>query len=641
MTISHPSGRFAVYAATFVMVGLSEVSAAEPPRYSFPRDVSVLDAKRDFGAVGDGRTDDTEALQKALVASSGRGQPRRGGKTHVLFLPNGVYRLTKTLVVEARLGPWLYGESRDGVVLKLDDGVKGAKSVLRTHPIDDGPTSADWFMRNLRRFTVDVGRNPEVDGIRYYATNSGCLQDVRVVGHGKIGVNAGFLGQSGPNLVQDVEVEGFETGILSQWIWGQTLSRATIKNCRKVGLEVSANVVAVEDLVVRDTPLAVDVKVPNDWGHWGGVVALVGGRFSGGDPHGPAIRNHSILYARDVAAEGFDPKRLVESRSERGDVAGNRLDEYVSSAGRKLYDDAPERSLGLPIRSAPVVPWEHDHTKWFCLDDHGAAAGDGADDSDAIEKALATAAAKRKTVVYFRGCGGPEPNWFVLRRPIRVPAPIRLVFALGWGRILGEQEGGFVVDDGSADVVKFQNLDSFGGPPIRLINASANKTLVVESCGVRIVGDGGGDVFATDCPSHLELKKPGQKCWARQLNPEGDSDAGLVQNRGGDLWCLGVKHEGRGVRFSVRDGGRTEILGLFNYGGTKEELDPRPCFDVVDASFSVAGLREIAFESHTALNKVREKRGAESRILDKRKEGGWIGWPLYSGFKPAPKAPAP
>lgn len=157
----------------------------------FPRDASVLDVQRDFGARGDGRQDDTEALQRAIDASCGLGDdPRNRGKTNVVWLPNGTYRVTRTLVVKSALGPWLYGETRDGVVIRLDDGASGVRSVLRTHPNDDGPTSADWFMRNLRHFTIDVGDNPEVDGIRYYATNTGCLQDVRLIGRGKVGINA-------------------------------------------------------------------------------------------------------------------------------------------------------------------------------------------------------------------------------------------------------------------------------------------------------------------------------------------------------------------------------------------------------------------------------------------------------------------
>jgi hypothetical protein len=617
--------------ALLVLLCLPFGIAYSAERYAFPPDASVLDVKRDFGAEGNGKADDTNALQRAIDASCGLAEGQ-AGKSKALFLPNGTYRVTRTLVVKNRVGPWLYGESRDGVVLRLDDDVQGVTCVLRTHPNEEGPTSADWFMRNLRHFTIDIGRNPGVDGIRYYSTNSGCLQDVRVIGAGRIGINAGFLDQSGPNLIQDVEVDGFETGVLSQWIWGETLSRVTIKNCRKIGVEVTANVVAIEDLTVENTPVAIANKIPEDWDHWSGVIALIGGRFRGGDPQRAAIENHGVLYARNVASHGNS--QVIEGGAAPAAVADNGIDEYLSHPVRRLFDDAPERSLQLPIEREPTVPWEHDFDKWLCLDDHGAVAGDGRDDSDAIEKALASAAKSGKTVVYFRGCGGGDPNWFSLSRPLRVPAPVRMVLGLGWARILREKDGGFVVDDASADCVKFQNLDAFGGPPIHLTNAAQSKVLVVESCGVHIVGAGGGRIFATDCPSTLELRQSGQQCWARQLNPEGASDSGLVRNHGGDLWCLGVKHEGRGVRFSTSEGGRTEILGLFNYGGTDDEFDPRPCFEVKDAAFSVAALREIAFDSHTALNKVRERQGKEMRLLTKDTEGGWIGWSLFRSRNP-------
>jgi hypothetical protein len=635
---------FSSILALVLMGPATLVPAAEPPKvstHSFPADESVLNVKTHFGAKGDGKSDDTEALQRAIEASCGTDEKHRG-KSNVVFLPNGTYRVTKTIVVKTALGPWLYGESRNGVILKLDDGVAttgddAVTCVLRTHPNEKGPTSADWFMRNLRSFTIDVGNNPEVDGIRYYSTNTGCLQDVRVQGRGKIGVNAGFLDQSGPNLVQDVEIDGFETGILSQWIWGQTLSRIKITNCRKVGLEVSANVVAVEDLSVENTPMAIENKVPNDWKHWGGLIALTGGRFTGGSKEGPAIRNEFGLYARNVDAVGF--RQVLSSTEVNGDVSGNRIDEYLSFPAMKIQDDSADGSLKLPIKQEPQVPWEHDHSKWLCVDDFGINARDNEDDSDAIQKAFDAAAKQGKTVVYFRGCGGHEPNWLTIHRPIRVPSPVRWVLGLGWARILRDKDGGFIVDDNSAPVVKFRNIDSFGGTPVNLTNASRKNTMVVESCGVSIVGQGQGDIFLTDCPAGVDLQTPGQSCWARRLNPEGTSDVGLVRNNGSRLWCLGVKHEGRGVRFATRNGGQTEILGLFNYAGYPDETDQRPLFDVQDASLTAAGVREIAFDSHTALIKARVRRGSDEKILDKHapNAGGWASWTLLNLRQPPSK----
>jgi len=196
-------------------------SQAAADRVVFPQDPSVLDARRDFGAKGDGVADDTAALQAGIEASSNRG---KGGGTKILFLPNGSYRISSNLVVKAAVGPWVYGESRDGVVIRLADGVPtNVTAVLRTHPSDTKASSADFFMRNFRHLTIDVGRNPHADGIRWYGNNSSVLKNVRVIGAGKVGINAGFLGQNGPSLVQEALVEGaFETGVYCAWSWGQT-----------------------------------------------------------------------------------------------------------------------------------------------------------------------------------------------------------------------------------------------------------------------------------------------------------------------------------------------------------------------------------------------------------------------------------
>ncbi len=604
--------------------------AAEPPTYRFPADPSVIDAKRELGAKGDGVADDTAALQRGLDLSCGMdGQPSR-----ILYLPNGNYRVTESLIAKVAIGPWVYGESRDGVVIKLDDAVPGVTAVLRTHPNETGPTSADWFMRNLRNFTIDVGRNPETDGIRYYATNTGILQNVRVIGHGKVGVNGGFLDQSGPNLVQDVEIDGFETGLLSQWIWGQTLSRVTIRNCRQVGVAVSANCVAIEDLTVENTPLALDNRMPNDWGHWAGVVALIGGRFSGGSPEQPAIRNAGRLYARDVTATGFKTtyEGLLPISSDSPDQA-----EVLAEDARRLFDDAPPSALKLPIRPEPTFPWETDPTQWVCANDHGAIPGDNQDDTAAFQRAIDVAAAAGKTVVYFRGIGGGDPNWYNVSGEVQVHGSVRHILGLGFGRILGEETvGKFVVDDRSAPLVKFQHIDSFGGPPVVVENRSRESTMIVESCGVRIHGAGQGDIFVTDCPASLNLTTPGQHLWARHLNPEGTTDEALVDNQGAKLWVLGMKSEGKGIRVRTRAGGATEVYGVFMYSPGLAEDDRRPMFDIDHASLTIAGIREICFGGSAYHVKVRERRGDETREWAEGRDGGWIGWSLYSGWDGQP-----
>ena len=57
---------------------------------------SWLDVRRDFGAAGDGKTDDTPALQRALD------EIREHKRASVLYLPAGTYRITQTLTTAAR-----------------------------------------------------------------------------------------------------------------------------------------------------------------------------------------------------------------------------------------------------------------------------------------------------------------------------------------------------------------------------------------------------------------------------------------------------------------------------------------------------------------------------------------------------------
>ncbi|MEM9702010.1 MAG: glycosyl hydrolase family 28-related protein, partial [Planctomycetota bacterium] len=274
---------------------LAALLIAAPPadrRHPLPSDdPCVYDVQTEFGAKGDGVADDTAALQAALNAACANDSERSG----IVYLPAGTYRLTGTLVANvgrpgSGAGPWFWGESRDSVILKLDDGaglgpdgIEGTDddltSVIRTHPADSGRTSANWFMRNLRRFTVDAGDNPNVDGIRYFASNLGVIRDVTVKGNGPVGINSNHISEAGPDLIHNVTVDGFNIGVKSQWRYGQTLTDVTILNAKEAGVTVAANAVGIEDLKVVKSDRALINEFPNNWHWWGGAVAMIGGEF--------------------------------------------------------------------------------------------------------------------------------------------------------------------------------------------------------------------------------------------------------------------------------------------------------------------------------------------------------------------------
>src|SRR5260370_11538067 len=104
---------------------------------------------RDFGAVGDGRVDDTEALRHAVDQGGGR-----------LVLPRGTYRLTAPLEIDLdRYGPIaLAGEG--GTARLLMDGPGPAVRLVGTQ--DKSADPARFDPRLLRTQTLPSGSALEV-----------------------------------------------------------------------------------------------------------------------------------------------------------------------------------------------------------------------------------------------------------------------------------------------------------------------------------------------------------------------------------------------------------------------------------------------------------------------------------------------
>lgn len=80
---------------------------------------SWIDVKRDYGAKGDGVTDDSSALQAALTEV---GTP---GRRSVMYLPAGKYRVTRTLELRSKRGLSIVGESPENTSLEWQGPAAG------------------------------------------------------------------------------------------------------------------------------------------------------------------------------------------------------------------------------------------------------------------------------------------------------------------------------------------------------------------------------------------------------------------------------------------------------------------------------------------------------------------------------------
>jgi hypothetical protein len=119
-------------------------TAGSPISLSLQNWLDQFATVKDFGAVGDGVTDDTAAINRALYQIYCREvnpQIRRG-----LFFPAGVYRITESIIIPPYAT--LYGEGSDNSVIQM---ISGDDSALRAYVARTGDS--------LQQTGVNIGNN--------------------------------------------------------------------------------------------------------------------------------------------------------------------------------------------------------------------------------------------------------------------------------------------------------------------------------------------------------------------------------------------------------------------------------------------------------------------------------------------------
>lgn len=585
--------------ATLALLLAAALAAADLVPPADP--LAVLDARAEGGCVGDGVADDSEALQRALE-SCVRGQ------TRILFLPRGIYRVTRTLVckppgdkpVGSMLGPWVYGADRDGTVIRLADGAEGfgdparPKELIRGVPRpDDAKMNADFFDRTLVNLTLDTGRNPGAIALRFYSNNTGLLRQVRLRGDGVVGLDLA-RDQNGPLLVQEVEIAGFAVGIrCAHGINSQTLSRVRV-SARETGLLNRGQVLAVEGLEVRDAPR----PVVND-----GVLTLIDSRL-----HAPAgatgaalSAGKGVLCVQRLETPGFAVAIAARSAS----AAGPRVEAFASQP--PLVLGTPQAWPAAALAAPAEPPWPSASAAWVCANDFGARAGDEEDDAPALQQAVDAAAERGATAVYLRGARGGDPNWYLMKRDVRLHGSVSRLMGFGFARILGGSSkdpafpgslAKFVVDEapGAAPVVSIQHLKMFSPlPSLGYELRTPARTLLLRNLEGTLILHPGTRAWADNFCGTAFIEA-GASATLRQYNTEKtpSSTRHNTRNRGGRLWILGLKTEAVGTKLHCEAGGTSAVLGCLNYN-TQGVKDDTPFFAVVDAGLTVAGYSEVNF----------------------------------------------
>lgn len=614
-------------------------------KFFLPRD--VVNVRTAYGAKGDGRNDDTEALRNAI-----RENIRRD--VYVL-LPAGRYLVSGSLEWKDKAGQWqngltLIGEDREKTVISLRDSCSGFDDTLNPRGMivtASGPGPAcnpangagnNAFRNYLRNLSLETGKgNPAAIGIDFIANNNGGVMQVTVAsgdGKGRAGLSM-HRRWPGPALFKDVSVRGFDFGIRVEGIdCGLTFENISLSGQRIAGLWNRDNVLCIRGL-------RSDNAVPALRNEGEGMVVLVDAALTGGAPAAAAVVNEACLFARDLKTVGYGTALISKGTG----LPGGAVPEFVSDSPRGLFTPA-RKSLRLPIEETPAY-WDSDSSHWANALDFGCLPGDDRDDGPCLEKALASG----KSTLYL------PPGRYDCDRTLVLGPSLRHLLGNGASLVPGPSFADAkrpktllrVVGKGSLLTLENLTLSHWNSshPGALLLEHASPRDLALKSllmwddC-ISLAYRGGpdaGKLFLEDVSNQGNATgwefAPGQRIWARQFNVEGKRRK--ILNQGASLWILGIKTEKAATVIETRAGGKTELLGGLLYPTDVDTTGEIPAF-INDGSSVSLSYAHTAYRTQSAYRiHVREKQGSAVRSLGsdslpRRTRGAFMG--LYVGHPP-------
>jgi hypothetical protein len=574
---------------------------------SFPS--GFMKSIKDYGAVGDGATDDTAAIQRAL--NEGRrdanGNPlfnqpdELNGRPKALYFPAGVYLVSDTV-------DWfgccvtLQGQGTESTIIKLKPGSPKFQNASTPRPVIKTENGNMSFRQNVWDMQILVGMgNPGAIGLDYIANNSGAVRNVLIRSEDGAGVSGLELTRNwpGPNMFKNLHIEGFDYGIRVNYIeYSQTYENILLRNQRVAAIKNDGAVMAMRNIVSYN-------KVPvikND-GYGTGLITLLDSRFFGGDASVSAIETSSTkaayVYLRNVVSAGY--KSLV--KNDGNVIPGTVATEwYSSSRVYSLFANAASASmLKLPIENTPNF---HDAN----LANWSAVTCTGYDCQ--VSTQLQAALDSGKSTIYF-----PFGVRLVYNElTVVVPATVRRI--VGFSGVINTDANGvngggirFVVQGDSIEPLVIEQfgygvkVEHRGKRPVAL------KHLLLYEYTAQ---PGAGDVFAEDAQMDGFTIQASQRFWGRQVNNE-RRDATKIINYG-TLWILGMKTEGQQTVIDAR-GGFTEYLGGLLYPATPDLQPGEIAFKFSNGARASLLYSNIVYTTRNYDVQIEENRAEDVRRL--------------------------
>ena len=589
-----------------LLPAMAQAACLPPACIEFPTDAGFLNVK-DFGAKGDGVTDDTAAINAALSASGPGDTGTTFWKDKIVYLPDGTYLVTNSIAkryVDGKFGSGslLMGQSRDKTIIKLADHTDGytvatqPKAVIFTTSkiLNADPTSGgkdylnkgegnDAYMNFIENLTVDVGAgNPGAIGIDYLANNLGAIRRVTVQAANDSGVVGIALTRKwpGPALIQDVLVKGFDIGIdVDNTEYGMTLDNVTLDRQWSLGLRNNHNVVSARNLTINNDFQAISNLAAD------GLIVVTGGLFTRtAAASGEAIRNEGYVNMRGVKVSGYSTVLGVPATT--AFIQGVYNKNQRTGASTPAWAINPGETPSIP--ADPI-------TNWANVVSFGAKPDSEEDSTDAIRRAMASGA----TTVYF-----PHGTYLIhdnIQIPSKVqrivgmtstiyPHPSRLPsFRRDWGMFRATNNiWPLTIEHLAFDMTNLGDqagVEAAGIKPLVLRDVAALGATILTRAATT-----GGEVFIENAccgPVRIAGAKP---VWAKQLNTEGGGTR--IINDGSPLWILGLKTEGQCTILESNNNAKSEILGGLIYMVWRSGTADIPAFKSSNSKVSMTYAEE-------------------------------------------------